>query len=148
MGKMFGWRYGDCGAGESFHCGGGMLFFNEPEVVELSKKGDFGEAMKQLFRDGIPEGWTVFRENVYYLCPGCEGAIDGGTLRIKDGGPGWLVYHTAPSSCPSCGEELVFWDDKVPMSERDIAARCDGRAEEGCPKCGGRYVESTFGCWD
>ena len=148
MGSIIGWHCEDCGAGESFYTGGGMMFYNEPAVVEVSKSGDFGEAMKALLGDGIPEGWTVFRENAFYLCPNCGGIISGGTLKIDDGGPGWLVYHTKPDACASCGEELVFWDDKVPLSGDELIRRCEGYSENGCPKCNGRHVLPSMGNWD
>ena len=148
MGSMIGWHCEDCGAEESFFCGGGMMYFNEHEVVDLAKNGDFGQAMKTLLGDGVPDGWTIFRENVFYLCPSCGDIISGGRLRIDDGGSGWLSYHTKPDACPSCGEELVFWDDKVPMNERELMARCEERSEKGCPKCEGKRVSLTIGNWD
>ena len=148
MGSMINLHCEDCGAKESFFAGGGMMFYNEPAVVEASKSGDFGNAMKALLGNGVPEGWTVFRENAFYLCPNCGGVISGGTLKIDDGGSGWLVYHTEPDACESCGGEPVFWDDKVPMSERELIARCKERSEKGCSKCGGRHVSLSMGNWD
>lgn len=56
MGSIIGWHCEDCGVGESFNCGGGMMGFNEPAAVENSKDGTFGPAMKRLLGDGIPEG--------------------------------------------------------------------------------------------
>ena len=148
MGSMINLHCEDCGAKESFFAGGGMMFYNEPAVVEASKSGDFGNAMKALLGNGVPEGWTVFRENAFYLCPNCGGVISGGTLKIDDGGSGWLVYHAEPDACESCGGEPVFWDDKVPMSERELIARCEERSEKGCSKCGGRHVSLSMGNWD
>ena len=124
------------------------MFYNEPAVVEVAKGGDFGEAMKTLIGDGIPEGWTVFRENAFYLCPNCGSVISGGTLKIDDGGSGWLVYHTKPDACASCGEELVFWDDKVPLSGDELIKRCESYSENGCPKCNGKHVSPSMGNWD
>jgi len=148
MGSMVGWHCNDCGAEESFLCGGGMMGINEPAVVDCSKDGTFGSAMKALFADGIPNGWTVFTENAFYLCPNCGGIADGGTLRIDDGGSGWLVYHMEPSPCPACGERLLFWDDKVPMGERELMVRCEGYAEQGCPKCVSKNISLPAGEWD
>ena len=148
MGSMISWHCEDCGAEESFFTGGGMMFYNEPAVVEASKSGDFGNAMKALLGNGVPEGWTVFRENAFYLCPNCGGVISGGTLKIDDGGSGWLVYHTEPDACESCGEELVFWDDKVPLSDSELIKRCEEYSENGCPKCNGKHVSLSMGNWD
>ena len=62
MGCLLEWCCRDCGAGESFLCGGGFSDFNPPDVVEQVKRGDFGQAMKVLLGKGIPDGWTVLRE--------------------------------------------------------------------------------------
>lgn len=148
MGSIIGWHCSDCGAGESFYCGGGMMGFNEPAAVEHSKDGTFGPAMKRLLGDGIPEGWTVFAENVFYRCPNCDGVISGGALRIDDRSGGWLTFHIKPDVCETCNEELIFWDDKVPMSESELLARCEGYVESGCPKCGGTNVSVDAGNWD
>jgi len=104
--------------------------------------------MKLLLGEGIPEGWNTFAENAFYLCPNCDNVIASETLRIDDGSGNWLVHHVKPNACPKCGEELVFWDDKVPMGELDLAARCDGFAENGCLKCGSTNVSITAGNWD
>lgn len=148
MGSMIGWHCNNCGAEESFLCGGGMMGLNEPAVVDYSKDATFGIAMKTLFADGIPDGWTVITENAFYLCPNCGGVIHGSSLRIDDGGPGWLVYHAEPRPCPTCGEKLLFRDDKHPMSGRELFARCEGYAEQGCPKCGNKDVGLSAGEWD
>lgn len=140
MRSMLGWCCEDCGTGKTYMCGGGFMSFNESEVVELSKGGALGPAMRALLGDGIPEGWTVFRQNAFYECPGCGDVIWGGTIRIDDKGGGWLVYHAEPDPCPTCGEELVFWDDKVPMSERVLMDKCSKIVEQGCPECGGKGV--------
>ncbi len=140
MGSMYGWHCEECGAGDEYYCGGGFLSFNNPEVVELSKSGDYGPAMKALLGNGIPEGWTVFGESVFYLCPNCGDVIPGDTLRIDDGSGCWLTFHTEPEPCPSCGEKLSSWEDKVPMRERELSARCESYFENGCPKCGSKKV--------
>lgn len=148
MGNMYEWHCNECGANEEFYCGGGFLSFNDPDVVELSRSGAYGPAMKTLLGNGIPEGWTVFNKNAFYLCPGCGGIINGSVLRIDDRSGSWLEYHAKPEACPNCGEELVFWDDKVPMSENELVARCQGYAEKGCPKCGSKKVSTSFANWD
>lgn len=148
MGSIAGWQCGACGSGEEFYCGGGMFSFNEPAVVELAGDGRFGPAMKSLLGDGIPEGWTVYRESCFYECRDCGGTIDGGTIRIDDGSGGWLIYHDEPDVCGRCGYQLHMWDERVPLSEREIAARCDRRIEDGCPECGGKNILLQMGCWD
>lgn len=148
MGEMLGWRCEACGAGESFMLGGGMMGFSNPGLAEQAKAGDFGPAMQRLWGDGIPEGWDVFRENAYYLCPDCGDLIEGSVFRIDDGSGGWLVFHVKPDACPSCGEELIFWDDKVPLCDCKIEERCRGFAVGGCPACGGTDVSLVNGCWD
>lgn len=148
MGTGIGWKCKSCGVGETFMCGGGMMSLNEPEVVECSRDGSFGPAMKALLGDGIPDGWTVFRENVFYRCPGCDAIVPGGAIRIDDESGGWIVYHTKPGECPSCGEGLWLWSDRAPMSEDELLRRCEGYAREGCPECGGTDVEITTMYWD
>ena len=148
MGEYVSWHCSKCGEGESFSLGGGMLGFNNPEVLERAEKGELGPAMETLLANGVPEGWTLFNENAFYLCPSCEAVIPGGTVRIDDGSGNWLVFHEAPDACPSCGEELCFWDDKVPMSFGELRARCVKRSEGACPKCGAEAVELGFGSWD
>ena len=149
MGSLFGWHCNDCGAGESFGCGTGMRPLLSHEIQEDAANGSLGPAMQRLFKDGIPEGWTVSRKNDYYLCPNCGGIIDGASLRIDDGsGAGWLDYHLEPEACKACGCELVFWDDHVPLSERELQRRCEDIAKAGCPKCGSKHVSVEFGNWD
>lgn len=143
-----GWQCQDCNSCEVFYCGGGMLSFNEPAVVELAEEGKFGPAMKMLLGKGIPEGWTVCRENCFYECCDCSGTIGGGTIRIDDGSGGWLIYYDEPSACEKCGNVLFLWSEKVPLSEREISARCDRRVDEGCPECGGKNVLLQMGNWD
>lgn len=148
MGSIIGWHCNDCGSKESFFCGGGMLGFNQPSVVERSKNGTFGPAMKQLFGGGIPKGWTVFTENAFYRCPHCDSVIESNTFRIDDDHGGWLVYHMKPKACETCKEELFFWDDKVPMTEKELRARCRKYSDNGCPKCGGKNISIDWGEWD
>lgn len=148
MGSIIGWRCEDCGARQGFALGGGRQSYNNPEVVEQSANGSFGPAMKRLLGEGIPDGWTVLRESAYYRCPKCGGVVRGGTLRIDNGTGWWLAYHTKPDACETCGEELFFWPDKVPMSEKELLARCEGYVESGCPKCGGTNVIVVAGAWD
>ena len=149
MGTMYGWHCEDCGAGKMFRCGGGFLSFNQPEVEELSSKGEFGPAMKMLFGDGIPNGWSTFRENVFYRCRRCGSVMDGAAYRITDTGKrGWLVFYVEPDACPSCGQELMFWDEKKPMSEREISALCGEYEKNGCPECGRKNVSPDGGFWD
>lgn len=148
MGSMYGWHCEECGAKEEFYCGGGFLSFNNPEVVEMSSSGDYGPAMEVLLGSGIPDGWTVFNENVFYLCPECDSIIPGAALTIEDGSGSWLVYYNKPEVCPSCGEELSFWDDKTPIDEGVLWARCQRYVETGCPKCGGKKVTADLARWD
>lgn len=149
MGSIIGWRCEDCGAGESLYCGGGMGWIDEPAVAEGSSEGAFGHAMERLFGDGIPKGWSVFRVNEHYLCPNCGGVIRGGGFRIDDGsGAGWLDFHLEPDACEACGCALAFWDDRMPLSERELARHCEDIAKNGCPKCGGKNVSVEFGNWD
>ncbi len=148
MGKLIGWECDDCGAREAFHCGGGMMGFSDPEVIEHSCDGSFGPAMKTLLGNGVPDGWSTYNEAVYYQCPNCDHIIPGGAVRIEDGSGSWLVYHIEPDDCEVCGEELAFWDDKVPLSEDELLKRCFQRSEEPCPKCGGKNVQLTLGDWD
>lgn len=149
MGKIIGWYCKDCGAGNSFYSGSGMLSFNDSDFVLRSKDGSCGPAMKRLLGDGIPEGWTVFEERVFYRCPNCDGAIEGSAFKIDDGGgSGWLAFYVKPDSCETCGEELVFWDDRIPMSDSDLLALCQKQVDDGCPNCGGANAQLVKGCWD
>ena len=148
MGSFAGWRCKSCGAHEEFSCGGGMMGLNNPAVVEQARKGELGPAMKALLADGIPEGWMLFEERAYYRCPECDGAIEGTTVRIDDRSGNWLVYHLEPPACAKCGEKLMFWDDKVPMSFDALLARCKSYAENGCPTCRSKDVELDLGNWD
>ena len=148
MGCLLEWCCRDCGAGESFLCGGGFSDFNPPDVVEQVKRGDFGQAMKVLLGKGIPDGWTVLRENTYYECPYCGEVILGTSLKVDNGGNGWLEYHAVPEECPSCGESLRAGECMPPMSEEELSARCGGFASTGCPKCGGKNVSCITGSWD
>ena len=148
MGRMYSWHCEDCGAGESFCCGGGMMSFNDPAVVEESGNGSLGPAMKRLLGEGVPEGWFVFSSNEFYRCPNCGNVIEKRGLRIEDGGSGWLDYHVKPYTCGSCGEELAFWDDMVPMTEDELWLRCEGYATNGCPVCTSKNVTIDAGLWD
>ena len=148
MGGIIGWHCNDCNESQSFYCGGGMFWINEEEVVEYSKEGKLGHAMRTLFGNGIPEGWTVFRKNEFYRCPNCGSIIRGGGFDIDDRSGGWFVYHLSPVPCGSCGEELTFRDDKVPLSYRELVQYCEERIKDGCPKCGGRNVTVDEGNWD
>lgn len=144
MGSMAEWHCKDCGAGESFYCGSGMGGFNNPAVVEQAKDGTFGPAMKRLLGDGIPDGWFVFTENVFYRCLTCNDITNGSALRIDDGSGGWLTYYIQPDDCETC-EEL---GDLELMSEDELFDRCKKYSDDGCPKCGGKHVALNFGCWD
>lgn len=151
MGKIIGWYCKDCGASESFYSGGGMLSFNDSDFVSRSKDGSCGPAMKRLLGDGIPKGWTVFEEHVFYRCPNpnCGGVIEGSAFKIADGSRrGWLAYYVKPDSCEVCGEELAFWDDRTPMSDGDLLALCQKQVDDGCPNCGGANAQLLMGCWD
>lgn len=148
MGSIVGWRCEDCGSGEMFYCGGGMLSFNEPRVAEGSRVGVYGPAMKALLGDGIPSGWTVISERCFFACSRCDSIIEGETFTIDDGSGGWLVYYDEPSACEKCGNVLISLDEKIPLSEREITARCNKRVEEGCPECGGKKCSFEWGCWD
>lgn len=148
MGRFFEWGCRDCGAGESFLCGGGFSDFNPPDVVEQSKRGDLGPALKALLGNGIPKGWSVLRENSYYRCPSCGEVVLGTLLQIEDGGNGRLEYHVVPDNCPSCGESLQTTERMTPLSEEELSARCEGFASAGCPKCGGKNVSVITGSWD
>lgn len=150
MGKMVGWFCRDCGASEEFYLGSGMSAFDDASsVVERSKEGVYGRAMKKLLGDGIPEGWAVFKERVFYRCPNCDGVIEGGAFKIDDGsGSGWLTFHVKPDSCEACGEELVFWDDRILMSDRELLVLCQKHVDDGCPNCGSANVQLITGCWD
>ena len=145
MGSMYEWSCESCGAGERFSCGGGMLSYNEPSVISRAGEGAYGEAMARLLQDGVPDGWSVFRSQIYWLCPECDATFEGTELSVNDRGEGKLIYRAAPGTCPACGWELV---DETPMSEADISDRCMSRQRDGCPKCGGRTVTFTFGNWD
>ncbi len=149
MGSMIGWRCGDCGAGEDFQCGTGMSCLDDADVAALLTSGTFGPRMTEQFKDGIPEGWYVFKENEYFECPECGGIVEGQAFKIySDEDAGWLVFHAEPKPCGTCGERLFFWSDKVPLSERKLAERCQGFASRGCPHCGGSHVSVMTGCWD
>jgi len=148
MGEYMGWRCADCGAGEGFRSGGGMLSFNDPELVDRAKAGELGPAMQVLLAEGIPQGWTLFNESAFYPCPGCGGVIAGGVVRIDDGSGNWLVFHAAPDACGECGYELLHWDERVPMGESELASRCAERVEAGCPECGGKNVVLESMDWD
>lgn len=148
MGTIIGWRCEDCGARRGFALGGGRRSYNNPEVVEQSANGSLGPAMKKLLEEGIPDGWTVLRESAYYNCPKCGEVIGGATIRIDDGSGWWLTYHAKPDACESCGEELFFWPDKVPMSEKELLARCEHYVKNGCPACGGTNVSVDMANWD
>jgi rubrerythrin len=148
MGCLFEWRCRDCGAGESFFCGGGFSDFNPADAVEQSKRGDFGPALKALLGNDIPRGWSVLRENSYYECPFCGGVVLGTSLQIEDGSNGWLEYHAIPDKCPSCGESLQAGECMPPMSEGELSARCEGFASAECPKCGSKNVSTSYGSWD
>lgn len=148
MGRLFEWRCRDCGAGEGFLCGGGFSDFNPADVVEQAEQGDLGSAMKVLLGNGIPDGWTVQRENSYFECPSCGEVVLGISLKVDDGGNGWLEYHTIPEECPSCGESLRVGECVPSMSEEELSARCEGFVSAGCPKCGGKNVSASYGSWD
>ncbi len=151
MGNIIGWYCKDCGASESFYSGGGMLSFNDSDFVSRSKDGSCGPAMKRLLGDGIPEGWTVFEEHVFYRCPNpnCGGVIEGSAFKIADGSRrGCLAYYVKPDSCEVCGEELAFWDDRTPMSDGELLALCQEHVDGGCPNCGSANVQLARGCWD
>ena len=148
MGDFVGWHCDNCGAEESYYMGGGMLGFNDPEVVKLAQAGKLGPAMKALLADGIPDGWTLFNERVFYSCPKCKNVIAGQTVRIDDASGNWLVFHIAPPACSKCGEGLAYWDDKVPMTLADLHGRCNAFVEEGCPSCGKKSVVVDSGSWD
>ena len=145
MGSIFGWKCERCGAQESFMCGGGMLSLNEPEVVRRAGEGAFGPAMATLLRDGVPDGWSVFRSRVYYRCPACDATFEGVRLAVDDRSDGELAYTPSPGTCPACGEHVL---DDAPMGEDDVFERCVSRAREGCPKCGSQQVSVTCGNWD
>ena len=148
MGEIAGWQCDDCGASEEFFCGGGMFSFNEPRVVEGAKEGAYGPAMRALLGDGVPSGWTVSSERCFFACGGCGSIIEGESFTIDDRSGGWLVYHASPGVCGKCGHFPDFWDERVPLTDREIAVRCDRRAEEGCPECGSKNVLLQMGCWD
>ena len=124
MGSIFGWKCERCGAQESFMCGGGMLSLNEPEVVRRAVEGAFGPAMATLLRDGVPDGWSVFRSRVYYRCPACDATFEGVRLAVDDRSDGELAYTPSPGTCPACGEEITF--DEETLEEGSIC----------CPACG------------
>lgn len=149
MGSIIGWRCEDCGSGEEFWCGAGGSYLDDADVEALLTEGAFGPRMTALLKGGIPEGWYVFRENEYFECPECGGIVAGQAFRIyADGESGWLVYHTEPQPCSTCGERLYFWADKVALSERKLTERCQGFASHGCPRCGGSHVSAYGGSWD
>ena len=125
-----------------------MMGFNGPKVVEAARSGELGPAMGTLLADGIPEGWTLFDGNAFYLCPNCGEVVPGGTVRIDDGSGNWLVFHVEPGPCASCGGELEFWDDKIPLTQHELVDRCVEVEMSGCPECGGKAVELDVGKWD
>ena len=149
MGNIVGWFCKDCGAGNSFYSGSGMMSFNDSDFVLRSKDGFYGPAMKRLLGDGIPEGWIVFEEHVFYRCPNCDGIIEGSAFKVDDGSrSGWLTYYIKPDSCEACGEELAFWGDRVPMSDDELLALCQKLVDDGCPNCGGETAQLLRGCGD
>ena len=126
-----------------------MLSFNDSDFVLRSKDGFYGPAMKRLLGDGIPEGWIVFEEHVFYRCPNCDGIIEGSAFKVDDGSrSGWLTYYIKPDSCEACGEELAFWGDRVPMSDDELLTLCQKQVDDGCPNCGGENAQLLMGCWD
>ena len=148
MGQYVGWHCKKCGASNGFSIGGGMTGFNDPKVVEMAKSGELGTAMGTLLAGGIPEGWTLFNENVFYQCPECGGVVSGGAVRVDDGSGNWLVFHIEPEPCASCGGELEYWDDKTPLTRHDLFDRCVEIEMRGCPECGEKAVELDAGNWD
>lgn len=150
MGMIIGWFCRDCGAGEEFYFGSGMNAFDDgPSVVERSKEGSYGPAMKKLFGDGIPEGWAVFKERVFYRCSNCDEAIGGIAVKIDDGsGCGLLIFYLKPEKCDRCGETYDFWSDMLPMSEDELLDRCQRHVDDGCSSCGSSNVQLLVGRWD
>ena len=100
MGCLLEWCCRDCGAGESFLCGGGFSDFNPADVVEQSRRGDFGPALKALLGNGIPKGWSVRRENSYYECPFCGGVVWVPHCRSRAGAMGGLSITSSPTNAP------------------------------------------------
>ena len=148
MGEMYEWHCHDCQAGEEFITGVGMGSFNEREVIDLARDGKYGSLVKQLVGDGIPEGVIIFRLNAYFVCPECGEILQGEELCLSGDDGKELHGYAPPNSCPTCGADLDFMDDKIPLTNRELIERCKHIVSEGCPKCGGKNVESIMGCWD
>lgn len=148
MGNIAGWICASCNAGEEFFMGGGMGGSDDPVVADRAREGLLGPAMKALLGEGIPEGWSVFQENCFYECRCCGAVIPGKTFLIDDRSGCWLVFHDEPAACEKCGNALDSWDEKVPLTEREIEHRCEMRMREGCSECGGRNILGQHGCWD
>lgn len=124
-----------------------MLGLNDPEVIERAKAGELGPAMRILLSDEDNSEWLV-NENAFYLCTNCGSVIKGNSVRINDGSGNRLVFYYKPPTCASCGEELFYEEDKVPMSKKELSDRCVEYKEIGCPNCGKNAIKLDFSCWD
>lgn len=148
MGSGSGWRCKSCGAGEEYWTGCGMMSFDVAETRKLITQGEFGEIARHLLSDEFPLDVHTIDERAFYRCPGCGKLIAGTCMRFCADDAFEMVLPVPPDKCPECDEGFSFQDERIPVSDGEIAAYVESVMLSGCPKCGSKEIDPTMVMWD